>query len=123
MVRFILLPLLATLALSAGDCNKKKTSGKYKGKLEIKALCMNYTISVIEGDMPADSVAKEWTDENTQVRYRNAFKLGNPCDFPPTIKQGDEFFFVIDTTKGRECAVCMAYYPTPPKALRIKVVD
>jgi hypothetical protein len=124
MKRFILFAALTTLLLSNSDCSKKKTSTvSYKGKLEIAALCMNYTISVTEGNINVADIVADWTDEATNKSYTNVFKLGNPCDFPATIKQGDEFYFTIDTTKGKDCAVCMAYYPTPPKALSIKVVQ
>ena len=120
----IFLSALSILLLSETRCGEKAGAGKkYKGKLEIKALCMNYTISVQEGDMDTAAIVKNWTDDAGKKSYNNVFKLGNPCDFPATIKQGDEFYFVIDTSKDRICAVCMAYYPTPPKALSIKVLD
>jgi hypothetical protein len=120
---YLFLAALSTLLLSAGDCNKKDTSPKFKGRLEVAGICMNYTIGVLEGNPGADKIESKWTDEVTKKEYTNVFRLGNPCDFPPTIKQGEEFYFVIDTSKGKECAVCMAYYPTPSKALSIKVVD
>ena len=84
---------------------------------------MNYTISVLGAGIDTAVIVGSWTDESGKKTYKNVFKLDNPCDFPSTIKQGDEFYFMIDTAKGRNCAVCMAYYPTPPKALSIKVVD
>jgi hypothetical protein len=123
MKLFLIFSALATLFLSNSDCSKKKiTSLKYKGKLEVAGICMNYTISLLEGDIDNAAVVDNWTDETTNKSYDNAFRLGNPCDFPATIKQGDEFYFTIDTTKGKDCAVCMAYYPTPPKAISIKIV-
>lgn len=121
---FILLSVFATLLLSSGDCSNKKTSHeKYKGKLEIAAICMNYTIRVTEGNIDDSAIDANWKDETTGKSYTNVFKLGNPCDFPATIKEGDEFYFTIDTSKGKQCAVCMAYYPTPSKAVSIKVVE
>jgi len=123
-MKLFLLSVTAVIVLSSSDCGKKKTSTvKYRGKLEIAALCMNYTIKLTEGTMDTSLVAAAWTDETTQRSYTDVFRLGNPCDFPASIKQGDEFYFVIDTAKGKNCAVCMAYYPTPPKALPIKVVE
>lgn len=124
MKRFILLSAFATLLLSGSDCGKKKTGNTiYKGRLEIAAICMNYTIAVIEGDMDETAIVENWIDVVTNKTYDNVFRLGNPCNFPGTIKQGDEFYFTIDTTKGKDCAVCMAYYPTPEKALMIKVME
>jgi len=125
MKLLILLSGLFLLTASASDCSNKKaakTSGTYKAKLETKALCMNYTIRLLEGDIDTTLLATSWTDETTNKNYKNVFALGNPCNFPSTIEQGDEFYFMIDTSKQTECAVCMAYYPTPPKKLSIKVV-
>jgi hypothetical protein len=124
MKQFILLSVLTSLLLSNSDCSKKaKSTSRYKGKLEIAGICMNYTIAVIEGNMDAEMVVASWTDDISKKNYRNVFKLGNPCDFPTTIKQGDEFYFSIDTSANKTCAVCMAYYPTPEKAVSVKVVE
>jgi hypothetical protein len=124
MKRLILLSAFATLLLSISNCSKKNGAAtKYRGKLEIAGICMNYTIGVIEGDIDTAAIAGNWIDETTNKLYSNVFRLGNPCDFPNSIKQGDEFYFIIDTAKGKDCAVCMAYYPTPPKALPIKIVQ
>ncbi|MBL7748546.1 MAG: hypothetical protein JNM19_14015 [Chitinophagaceae bacterium] len=124
MKLLVILSLLATLLLSNSDCGKKKSgAATYKGRLEIAGLCMNYTVALTEGEMADTLLTEEWTDETTNKTYTKVFRLGNPCEFPATIKQGDEFYFMIDTTKGKDCMVCLAYYPTPPKALAIKVVD
>jgi hypothetical protein len=122
MKQLILLFSMAILLLSNSDCTKNKSTVHYKGKLEITGICMNYTIRVTEGNINPALIVDNWTDETTSKSYDKVFRLGNPCDFPATLKQGDEFYFTIDTAKGKDCAVCMAYYPTPPKALSIKVV-
>jgi len=103
------------------DSDKVKT---YKGKLEIKAICMNYTLKLVEGSIDTSLISGNWMDETTRKSYQNVFALGNPCTFPATIEQGQDFNFVIDTSSvQKQCAVCMAYYPTPPKKLFIKVVQ
>ena len=110
--------------VSAGDCNKKKDSGEvYKGRLEIKAICMNYTLKLIEGNIDTSKIVSNWTDESTKKTYSNVFALENPCNFPATIKQGDEFYFTIDTISTKPCIVCMAYYPVPGKKLSIKIIN
>lgn len=117
-----LLPLLAILVLTNSNCQSKKAEVKLKGRLEIAGICSNYTIRVLEGDPGKDAVEGKWTDESSGKQYNDVFRLENPCDFPATIKQGDEFYFVIDSSISKPCTVCMAYYPTPTKKLTIKVV-
>lgn len=124
MKLLFILSSLFLLTASADKCSSKKTdSSRYKARLEIKALCMNYTLRQIEGPVDTSKIAANWTDESTGKSYTNVFALANPCDFPDSIKQGDEFYFTIDTAKEKNCAVCMAYYPTPPKKLFIKVIN
>ena len=124
MKLLLLLPAIFLLTISAGQCGKKKTpAGKYKARLEIKALCMNYTLRLLEGNIDTSLITANWTDESTGKSYANVFALGSPCTFPPNIEQGDDFYFIPDTTQKQECAVCMAYYPTPPRKLSIKVVE
>jgi hypothetical protein len=119
----ISLTAIFLLSLPAKKCNEKKNDTLfYKGKLEIKALCMNYTIRLVEGDLDTSKVSANWTDEGTGKSYAKVFGVANPCDFPSTLKQGDEFYFSMDPVKEKNCAVCMAYYPTPPKKLIIKVI-
>jgi hypothetical protein len=138
---FSLLALLA-IVLLASECKSKEkkqatadtattkqpiadkgsTPAVYKGRLEVAGICMNYTISVLEGNIDT-LVVDKWTDEGTNKTYSKAFRLGNPCAFPSKIKAGNEFNFVIDTTEQKPCTVCMAYYPTPSKAISIKVVE
>lgn len=136
---FAILSLFSVLLLSNSDCSKKKKAGpdnnevkttipsgnpgRCKGKLAVAGICKNYTIVVMEGDIDKKLVEAEWTDEATSKKHINAFRLGNPCEFPATIKEGGEFYFVIDTAANKECIVCMAYYPTPSKTLSIKVIE
>jgi hypothetical protein len=121
MKGFLFISILATLILSNSDCSQNNKD-VYKGRLEIKGICSNYTISVLEGDIDTSRIEASWTDENTGKSYNNVFRLDQPCTFPDTIDAGEEFYFRIDTTE-RECTVCMAYYPVPRKGLAIKVVD
>lgn len=94
----------------------------YKGRLEIKGICSNYTISLLEGGLDTSKIVSSWTDENTGKTYRNVFALGNPCSFPDEISEGQEFYFTLDTPE-QDCVVCQAFYPVPPKSLAVKVLD
>ncbi|RYY40967.1 MAG: hypothetical protein EOO08_03835 [Chitinophagaceae bacterium] len=119
---FLLLAAIALLGSSCKSTGKQPSGSVYKGRLEVKALCMNYTIALVEGQVDTSMVASTWVDESTGKSYTNAFRLGSPCTFPASINAGDEFYFVIDSSSKQDCAVCMAYYPTPAKALPIRVV-
>lgn len=109
------------LLTTSEKCNKKELDQVYKARVEVVGICSNITLSVIEGKIDANYVEPSWTDETTKKTYTNAFKLGNPCSIN-NLKAGEEFYFKIDTSKQADCAVCMAYYPTPSKALSIKRV-
>ncbi len=115
--------VLTFFVLSAFQCHRPTAAAPcFKAKLQKKAICMNYTLSVVEGNIDPSMVEPTWKDPNTGIEYNNAFGLGNPCDFPASIAEGDEFYFEIGGTDNN-CAVCQAYYPTPSKKLNIKVLS
>jgi hypothetical protein len=120
MKLFLFLSFITILSTSSGDCNKKDKQAKYQGRLEIKGICMNYTISVI-GENPDLEIEKNWKDEASGKSYSNVFALGNPCQFPKQLNQGDTFYFTIDSSIQEACMVCEAYAPKPSKKLDIKV--
>ena len=119
----VLAPFVFILAATTDKCKNKNENSVYKGKLEVKGLCMNYTIKLLEGNINASKLVAEWKNEVTGKTHKNVFALGSVCSFPPTINEGDEFYFTIDTTYVSNCAVCLAYYPKPAKSIAIKVVN
>ena len=120
---FVLVPLAFILAITTDKCKNKNENSAYKGRLEVKGMCMNYTIKLLEGNIDSSKVVAEWKDETTGKMHNNVFALGSVCNFPSTIKEGDEFYFTIDTTYVSKCAVCLAYYPKPAKSIAIKILD
>ncbi|RYZ00100.1 MAG: hypothetical protein EOO11_02800 [Chitinophagaceae bacterium] len=117
--------ILAALSLQPRGCGKKSgkpPAGCYKGTLAVKGMCMNYTIAVTAGATDSTLVEAAWRDESTGKTYRNAFGLASRCSFPAGIREGDAFWFVIDSSGKQDCAVCLAYYPTPAKKLSIRVL-
>jgi hypothetical protein len=120
---YILAPLVFILATTTNKCKNKNETSVYKGKLEVKGMCMNYTIKLLEGNVDTSKLVAEWKNGMTSKTHTNVFALGSVCHFPSTINEGDEFFFTIDTTYVSNCAVCLAYYPKPPKSIAIKVVN
>jgi hypothetical protein len=123
MKLIVLLAGLSIIALSNSDCKKKSSPTTYKGRLEIAGICMNYTIHLLDGVIDTSKINTTWTDEVSGKIYKNVFRLENPCNFPSNIEEGTEFLFIIDTTERSPCAVCEAYYPTPPKSLPVKVIE
>ncbi len=121
MKLYAVIPLVFILSVAAGKCKNKNSI--YKGRLEVKGICMNYTIKLLEGELDSSKYVAEWKDESTGKAYTNVFALGSICNFPSTLNEGDEFYFKIDSTYVSDCAVCMAYYPKPSKSLTIKVVN
>jgi hypothetical protein len=117
----IFILIVAAMVVTKNNCNKNNKATCYKGRLEIKGICSNYTIKLLEGNLDSTLISPSWTDEQTGKTYTNVFALGSPCSFPQSINQGDEFYFTIDTAK-QNCNVCMAYYPIPEKKLAIKIV-
>ena len=53
--------------------------------------------------------------------YKNVFTLGSVCDFPSHIMEGDIFNFSVLENYNQQCAVCLAYTPTPEKSLNIRL--
>lgn len=125
MKNIITLCVLVVL-LSSATCKEPKNSVQncYKGRLEVKGLCMNYTIKLLEGRMDTVLYQRRWTNETTGTTHENVFRLASVCSFPANIEEGQEFYFTIPATPPAEkCNVCMAYFPTPDKSVFIKVVD
>ena len=124
MKLILLLTSFILVSTTNKSCKQQQLpQGCYKGKLEIKALCMNYTISIQSKNFDSSMVVANWTDENTGKGYKNVFELGSKCTFPDSLKEGNEFYFTIDSTSVQNCSVCMAYYPAPPKKVSIKVLQ
>ena len=123
MKTFILAPFAFILMVTTDKCKNKNENSVYKGKLEVKGMCMNYTIKLLEGNIDTSKLVAEWKNESTGKTHNNVFALGSVCNFPTTINEGYEFSFTIDTTYVSNCAVCLAYYPKPAKSIAIKVVN
>lgn len=110
---FLIIPLVFQ---NQTNCNKQnKTSDCFKGRLEIKGICANYVISIIEGNADTSRVVESWKDPVTGKNYARVFKLDSPCTFPETINEGDEFYFTFTDKSTEECVVCLAYRPVPEK--------
>jgi len=122
-MKIIVASLIFLLSTTTNKCKNKNETGVYKGRLEAKGMCMNYTIKLLEGKIDTSKLVMKWKNDVTGKTYNNVFALGSVCNFPSTINEDDEFYFSIDTTYVSNCAVCLAYYPKPSKSIAIKVVN
>jgi hypothetical protein len=117
----ILLVFIAFITVS-GTCHNttgsNRSAGKqanstcFKARLEIKGICMNYVIKILEGDTAALKLEREWKDETDGKVYTNVFALGNICSFPD-MAEGTEFYFTLTNNADTQCNVCMAFRPVP----------
>ena len=123
MNKFIYLFALLFLLSCSKNNSDTELESSYKGKLVVKGICMNYVIQVLDSDFDSSLIELNWINEFSDISYTNVFALGSVCDFPEDIEEGDEFNFIIDNFKNNNCAVCLAYSPTPNKYLSITVLD
>ena len=93
----------------------------YTGKLVKKGICMNYVIEVLDPIPDKNLIEISWRDEFSDKEYKNVFTLGSICDFPSHIIEGDIFNFSVLENYNQQCAVCLAYTPTPEKLLNIRL--
>jgi len=121
-MKIIIVGMLAAVLFQQRCGQEKTVPGCYKGRLEIKGICGNSTISVVEGHMDPSKIEASWTDEQSRKTYHNAFALGSPCSFPASIEEGQTFYFTLDAPP-QNCAVCRAYRAKPAKTLAIRVLD
>ncbi|MGI8600350.1 MAG: hypothetical protein ACR2KB_13945 [Chitinophagaceae bacterium] len=129
MLKLITISLFILLAFTNFECQKKSSevdrvyTDHFKGRLEIKGICMNYTIKLLEGEMDPALYQKSWTDQHSGKTHTNVFALASQCTFPAEIKEGDEFYFKIETETNQNCGVCLAFYPAPSKKLAIRIIS
>ncbi len=131
MRKFILIVISVFLMLS---CTKESNGSKIypneciKGKLVLKGICMNYVIEVVSGNIDSSLIESTWENPLTHDVYKNVFGLASICTFPPTLNEGDEFYFTVFNFMGipedfppQDCVQCQAYSPIPAKRVFIEL--
>ena len=103
--RVVLFFLLFALMTCCGfQCERYGHLPAFTGKLAVAGICSNYTITLEEGAL-ADSLYESiWIDPQTSLSYNRAFRLGNPCEFPSSIRAGETFKFVLEPNPSNNCA-------------------
>ena len=64
MKLYIVAPLVFILATTSNKCKNKNEGSVYKGKLEVKGMCMNYTIKLLEGKIDTSNL---WGNGKTKL--------------------------------------------------------
>lgn len=111
------------LLLAVTGCDKQETiaNGCFKGKLVVKGICKNDVVQLLEGKSDALLVESSWTYHTTGTVYKNVFAVDSKCTFPDSLKEGDEFYFTLDSSQSEDCALCKALSPVPTTKLKIKL--
>ena len=113
------------IAVTAYRCNNRAVpaDGVLKGRLVVKELCSHFVVQVLNSKLDTSIVTNGWHDDKRDKIYDQVFTVSNRCGFAAAdLKEGEEFEFTFDKKPAIEdCAVCMAYYVTPPKKNAIKV--
>ena len=93
----------------------------FTGKLVKKGICMNYVIEVMDENFDKNLIEINWLDDSSNQEFQNVFTLASVCDFPNDIMEGDIFNFSVLENYNQQCAVCLAYTPTPEKSINIRL--
>ena len=111
------------LLLAFTGCDKQETiaNGCFKGKLVVKGICKNDIVQLLEGKSDALLVESSWTYPTTGTVYKNVFAVDSKCTFPDSLKEGDEFYFTLDSNQSEDCALCKALSPVPTSKVKIKL--
>jgi hypothetical protein len=109
LVLLVLLPLFQ-LCSTRPQTDEKAC---FTGKLVKRGICGQRVVQLIGQPDGGMAIAQNWTDSLSHKAYENVFTVGNSCNFPSTIKEGDEFTFTMTTQPDSDCAQCMAYTPVP----------
>jgi hypothetical protein len=110
-----LLFISATCHRSGGKATGSKQAGNttcYKARLEIKGICMNYVIKVLEGDLNALAVEKEWTDESDGKRIAMCLRWAAAARFR-TCRKAKPFILRFPKKKIRSATCAWRTGPCP----------
>ncbi|HEX2682590.1 MAG TPA: hypothetical protein VHL77_01580, partial [Ferruginibacter sp.] len=116
---------IVVMAMTGYRCNNKvvPADGVMKGRLVVKEICSHFVVEVLNAKLDTSIVSNGWHDDKRDKIYDQVFTVSNRCGFAAAnLKEGDEFEFTFDKEPPAEnCAVCMAFYPTPVKRNAIRI--
>ncbi len=120
---FIILAMLLTAScIQLPNAGTDNSTQRIKAKV-IRITCATTVIQVLD---PAHyNLGETWTIEGTSNTYEHVAVVSNKCEFPSTLKEGDEFYFrqISENDASNDCAVCMMYDFPPSKGIYLRVVN
>ncbi|KIC90373.1 hypothetical protein [Flavihumibacter sp. ZG627] len=122
MKAFFLMAGIFLWGISGCKTPANKTTATHTGKLVVSELCNHYVVALETGSIDKNNLAESWTDNKRNMTFKNVFSVASKCSFAKAeLAEGDVFSFELtDSTVTENCAICMAYYPTPEQKLMIK---
>lgn len=88
----------------------------YNGKV-VMGICGSITVQITD----ATSLGQNsWSPDNGTTHYDHVFRVANPCTWKGAKDSIIVFRFVPPSVQN--CALCMAFAPTPDTAYNIEVV-
>ena len=118
----ILATLLSVSCIQLPNAGNSNSTQRIKAKV-IRITCATTVIQVLD---PAHyNLGETWTIEGTSNTYEHVAVVSNKCEFPSTLKDGDEFYFrqISENDASNDCAVCMMYDFPPSKGIYLRVVN
>ncbi len=107
------IPFLA-ITLSDG-CEKKLVESKQQFEVKVVATLCAFTVVEVQTH-EFQQLGTDWE------QYKHVFKVGNYCDLPADLKEGDLLkCYIIEKPIIDQCASCRAFMETPSLSRNIKV--
>ncbi|MFN8261213.1 MAG: hypothetical protein U0X41_09795 [Chitinophagales bacterium] len=120
---FILLAmLLSASCIQLPNAGNSNNAQRIKAKV-IRITCASTVIQVL--DSAHYNLGETWTKQGTAETYEHVAVVSNKCEFPTTLKEGDEFYFkqIGKDDAANDCAVCMMYDFPPSKGIYLQAVN
>lgn len=120
-MKFQLFFITGLVAIIFNACEKDEPlTAVFKAKYVV-GMCGQNIIEILDSNYYDKGI--NWSNSNGQ-KFEHVFTVQNHCDFSvANLNAGEVFNCQIIAKPGvNDCAVCMAYMETPPKAWNVKVV-
>ena len=110
---FIIIVTLYSFQMCTTRSQTNAMAACFTGKLVKSGICGQKVIQLLSERVEGIAFAEKWTDSLSNKEYENVFTVGNACDFPVSIREGDEFSFALTVIPPSDCIQCYAYTPVP----------